>query len=56
MLDTVDAALARVVVGPEEPELGPPAETALELMQAVYRDRRQPMARRMRGRCGCVEL
>src|SRR6516165_6369273 len=45
MLTTVDAALAEL---DQEPE-GPKGETSLELLQAVYRDRKQPL--RLRVTC-----
>src|SRR5258706_15729971 len=49
MLDTVDAALARVrVEAAEEIEL-PPDATSLDFLRAVYRDPYQPMPRRMRA-------
>jgi hypothetical protein len=44
MLTTVDAALAEL----EEEPLGPEGESSLQLMQNVYRDRRQPLAMRVR--------
>ena len=45
MLTTVDAALAEL---DQEPE-GPEGETSLESLQAVYRDRKQPL--RLRVTC-----
>ena len=45
MLTTVDAALAEL---DQEPE-GPKGETSLELLQNVYRDRKQPL--RLRVTC-----
>jgi hypothetical protein len=39
MLATVDAALAELE---EEPD-GPEGETSLQLLQAIYRNRKQPL-------------
>ena len=50
MLTTVDAALAEL---DQEPE-GPEGETSLELLQAVYRDRKQPL--NVRVRCAVEAL
>jgi hypothetical protein len=50
MLTTVDAALAELE---EEPE-GPEGETSLQLLQNVYRDRKQPL--NVRVRCAVEAL
>src|SRR5215469_12576095 len=50
MLTTVDAALAELE---EEPQ-GPEGATSLELLQTVYRDRRQPL--NVRVRCAVEAL
>jgi hypothetical protein len=50
MLTTVDAALAELE---EEPE-GPEGETSFQLLQNVYRDRRQPL--NVRVRCAVESL
>ena len=50
MLTTVDAALAELE---EEPQ-GPEGETSLELLQAIYRDRKQPL--NVRVRCAVESL
>jgi hypothetical protein len=47
MLDTVDAALKRFENEPDHIELEP-HEMAHDLLRKVYRDKRQPMARRIR--------
>jgi hypothetical protein len=50
MLDTVDAALARIRVEVEGAEATlPPDATSLDFLRAVYRDARQPMSMRMRA-------
>jgi hypothetical protein len=49
MLDTVDAALARVAAAQgDEIGVGPEA-SSLEVMQAIYRNLAQPTSRRMRA-------
>jgi hypothetical protein len=48
MLDTVDAALARVVAEADEVTV-PDDATPLDFLQAVYRDSGQRMPRRMRA-------
>ena len=50
MLTTVHAALAELE---EEPQ-GPEGETSLQLLQAIYRDRRQPL--NVRVRCAVESL
>src|SRR6516165_3492782 len=50
MLTTVDAALAEL----EEEPLGPEGESSLQLLQTVYRDRRQPL--NVRVRCAVEAL
>jgi hypothetical protein len=50
MLTTVDAALSELE---EEPQ-GPEGETSLELLQAIYRDRKQPL--NVRVRCAVESL
>lgn len=47
MLDTVDAGLARVRAEAEDELPLPEGTTSLHFMQAIYRDPRQPMTRRM---------
>src|SRR6516225_6654358 len=50
MLTTVDAALAELEQEPDTPE----GETSLELLQAIYRDRKQPL--NVRVRCAVEAL
>jgi len=50
MLTTVDAALAELEEEPEVPE----GETSLELLQAIYRDKKQPL--NVRVRCAVEAL
>jgi hypothetical protein len=50
MLTTVDAALAELE---EEPQ-GPEGETSLQLLQAIYRNRKQPL--NVRVRCAVEAL
>jgi hypothetical protein len=47
MLDTIDAALARVRVEIETEITVPPDASPLDFLCAVYRDPHQPMRRRM---------
>jgi hypothetical protein len=49
-MDKLDAALARLE---EEPQ-GPEGETSLELLQTIYRDRKQPL--NVRVRCAVEAL
>jgi hypothetical protein len=49
MLDTVDAGLARVRAEAEDEIPLPEGATSLHFMQAIYRDPRQPMTRRMKA-------
>jgi hypothetical protein len=50
MLTTVDAALAEL----EEEPVVPEGETSLELLQAIYRDKKQPL--NVRVRCAVEAL
>jgi len=50
MLATVDAALAE----PEQEPVVPEGETSLQLLQAIYRDKRQPL--NVRVRCAIESL
>ena len=49
-MTTVDAALAELEQEPDTPE----GETSLELLQAIYRDRKQPL--NVRVRCAVEAL
>ena len=50
MLTTVDAALAELEEEPHAPE----GETSLQLLQAIYKDKRQPL--NVRVRCAIEAL
>jgi hypothetical protein len=50
MLTTVDAALRELEEEPDAPE----GETSLQLLQAIYRDKRQPL--NVRVRCAIESL
>jgi hypothetical protein len=53
MLDTVDAALGRIVAEGDEIEV-PEDATPLDFLRAVYRDSGQPMQRRMKAAVECL--